>query len=360
MLMRKSILHLSTQREWGGGEAQLCYLYHALAKQQCRQTIICQKGSALAEYCLKHQLNFKTWTCRGDLSLKAIWQCKHWSDKKTILHAHDARAHSIAVLSSLIGNKAPIILSRKVVYPIKNKALTSWKYNHPRVKKIICISQAVYDQLSSQIKNTKRLTIISDGIDVARYQTTTAADLKLSKDTTIIGMVAQFRKDKDQKTFIEIAKQLIALDIKAHFILIGDGETFEASQSLVKQYGLENKILFTGFRPDIENCLAAMDIFLFTSRSEGLGSVLLEAMAAGLPIVAARSAGAMEIIQHQSNGLLFDVGNSEQAVKQIKRLLASSDVTTELSKQAKNFVNDYTVEHMANKTLACYAQLQDD
>ena len=356
------ILHLSSIKSWGGGEQQLIYLYQELAKQQLPQLIVCHKDSALADYCKTHHIETITYTNLSSIDLgfarRLTKLCKtHAID---IIHAHDAHTQTNALLARLLFRlKLPIIISRKVAFPIKKSWLSHYKYNSSHLCKIICISQAVYQTLQPIIHDSSKLVVIPDGVDLQRFGQTLPSnslrnDLNLKPNHLLIGTLATLVASKDLYTFIKVAQLVINQGISAKFLIIGDGPLRTELQNLVAELGLSEQVVFLGFRQDIPDLLPQLNIFMLTSKQEGMGSSILEAMACQVPVVATRVGGIPEIVLDGKTGLLANTGDIHELAKAVIQLAQNKALRQALIMNATQQVTNFSIQNMANKTLAVY------
>lgn len=134
----------------------------------------------------------------------------------------------------------------------------------------------------------KKITVIKNAVDVDKYRyEPIKADCmrkKLELDgKKVVGHVGRFTHQKNHTFLIDVFKELVELDSDYRLLLIGEGALEEQTKAKAKTYGVENKIIFAGFKTNVEDYMQAMDLFVFPSEFEGLGLVLIEAQAAGLP-----------------------------------------------------------------------------
>jgi glycosyltransferase involved in cell wall biosynthesis len=125
-------------------------------------------------------------------------------------------------------------------------------------------------------------------------------------------------------------------------------------KSYVSDKGLDNYVTFAGFRKDVPRILASGDIFLLTSKEEGLGTSLLDAFLAQIPVVATDAGGIPEIVRHMDTGLLAPVKDSEKLAEHVKLLIADEFLRGLVVKQAHDFVQYFSKSRMASKTLDVY------
>ena len=139
-------------------------------------------------------------------------------------------------------------------------------------------------------KSDRRCRVLFYGRNWERFRepadtSTIRANLGLPQNALVIGHVGRFHAQKNHGFWVKVAQNIAARREDARFLLIGDGTLRESIQDRVRQYGLEDRFVFTGERTDVHDLLQAMDVFLFPSLYEGLPNALLEAQAVGLPCV---------------------------------------------------------------------------
>jgi glycosyltransferase involved in cell wall biosynthesis len=359
-----NVLHVSTPLSWRGGEQQLAYLLEELPVSEVKQMVICPSGSAMEDYCRKKSVqhfSFKK-TFLSDLFLaKQIAEvCRaHHAD---LVHLHDSHAHTAAVLSCLLfHNRTPLVLSRKVDFSIGGNLFSAYKYNHSSIKKIICVSEKIKEIIAPKIRNTSLLTVVHDGIDLAKFLLKNShilrKEYRVPEDELIIANVAAIAPHKDYFTFADTAEVLLKKKFKAKFFIIGDGPEKEKIEKYIACKNLKEHIILTGFRNDIPQILPEIDIFLFTSKTEGLGSSILDAFACRAPVVATGAGGVPEIVIHEKTGLLSPVKDPNQLAENVLRLTADPNLRNTLVGNAAQFVKDFSKENTAKKTYEIYKEV---
>lgn len=167
-------------------------------------------------------------------------------------------------------------------------------------------------------------------------------------------MVARFDNPKDHKALIE-AISLIKPEQNFTLSLVGDGPLLDECKHYASTLNLGLKIQFLGLRYDIDALLNQADIFLLVTQSEGLPLSILEAMRAGLPIIASAVGGVPEIVEHNFNGYLHEKGNIKQLSLLITSLIESPSLRRQLGNQSREkYLSSFTSADMANQTLSVY------
>ena len=141
------------------------------------------------------------------------------------------------------------------------------------------------------------------------------------------------------------------------FFVIGEGEQEAEIRSFVTERGLEDSFIFTGFLKNIEQVLPSLDIFLMTSKTEGLGSSLIDAFAAKVPVVATRAGGIPELVIHQKTGLLSDVGDFSDLAKNIQQLKNNKTLTDQIVCNAYQQSLHFNTKAMALDYLKLYESI---
>lgn len=128
-------------------------------------------------------------------------------------------------------------------------------------------------------------------------------------------------------------------------------------EARIRDLKLQDKVIMAGFRNDIEMILPGLDVLLFTSEMEGLGSTILDAMACSVPVVATAAGGIPEIIVHQKTGMLAAVKDSKQLAAYVLKLLTDADLRKSIIANAKQKVNSFSKEVMAEETMDVYKEI---
>lgn len=359
------ILHVSTPDSWRGGEQQLYYLMEELNNKGLQQFLICNQTGELYK-----RAKAKSWEVIGKkkksgMDLGFAYQIKHLCKSLSIncIHTHDSQAHTLALLSTVIfKNSTPIIASRRVDFPIGQSIFSRYKYNHPVVAKIICVSDAIQAIMKPSIRQKSKLCTIHSGINLDRFQNIAISsylreEFAVPNGYQLIGNVSAIAPHKDYFTFVNTAEILIEQGVKVKFFIIGDGPEKEAIVNYVEEKKLQSHIYFTGFLENILPVLKSLDAMLISSKTEGLGTTILDAFACEVPVVATKAGGIPEIVQHQKTGLTAEVGDARKLAQCLTLLLQDETVKSSLVKNAKELLQQFSREHTASKTLKVYRDI---
>ncbi len=236
-------------------------------------------------------------------------------------------------------SRVPVIVSnrrdegfwRKKYHILAYKLVNRW------VDKVIVVSEAVKAMVLRDEKvDSEKVEIIYNGVDVERFsKAQICTDLGLLAGAKVITCVGNLRPVKGHRYLVEAAVVIIAKFPQAHFLLVGDGELRSELIRLTQQLKIENNVHFLGKRDDVPSILAATDICVLPSLSEGLSNTLLEYMASGKPVIATRVGGNIEVIRNEENGILIPVKDSQALAYQVIRLLTDGALANALAQNAR-------------------------
>lgn len=234
----------------------------------------------------------------------------------------------------------------------------------------IAISQATRKAFSDKASDLSKITTIYDGVEFQRFATavtpdSTYTEFALDPATPLIGMVGRIARWKGHHIFIKAAARVHAIDPSVRFMIVGDAVTQddnifrEELKSLVHQLHLQEHVIFTGMRDDIPALLRAFTVFVLPSvQPEPLGNVVLEAMAAGCPVIATAQGGPVETVLPGETGLLIPPANAVALAEAMLTLLTSPELARDmgLAGQAR-CKQHFTIEHYVKNVTALYRSL---
>ena len=197
-----------------------------------------------------------------------------------------------------------------------------------------------------------RGVVVPLGIDLERFG---AAEPALEKAGPLVGNVARLAEQKGQRYLLEAAARVVERRPDVRFVLVGEGELRPALESRARELGLGDRVLFTGAREDVPELLASLDVFAFPSLFEGLCVAVIEAQAAGVPVVATPVGGIRETVEDGKTGLLVPPRDAQALAGAILRLLEQPGEGKRLAAEAKRRVHArFSEQRMIDETLSLY------
>ena len=361
------LLQITGSNVWRGHEQQIIYYYDAFNTEIEHQVLICPAETKLAEVALTNNYNVHVLPLKSKYGLSWIKKINSVieDEKIDLILIHNSTAHTLCTIASLLANKkVPMVFFRTMIKDISKSTLTKWKYNYKHLVKLICVSQAVIDVLKPAIKDHSKFSIVGSATNLDDFKSQTKSyklhdELGLTHDTQLVANISAFVPFKDHFTFVKTVKLLKNKLPNTKFLLIGTGKLENKIKEYVKELQLENDIIFLGFRNDIPEIFPDFDLFLFTSKLEPTGGVLLEAYACGVPIVASNSGGIPEVVVQNKTGLLCEKENPEAFAEAVLKVLSDNELKANFVKNGyerlmKNFTKEVITKKMYTELLKVY------
>lgn len=204
---------------------------------------------------------------------------------------------------------------------------------------VVCNSQAAASRLAAAGLPRQKLAVIGNALPAAAFETASPA-LPRRSGMLRVGMVARMNAGyKNHAGFLRIAAEVHKHMPETEFVLVGDGPLRPEIERQASALGLGETAVFLGDRRDVSSVLVSLDVAVLTSDSESLSNVILEAMAARLPVVAYNVGGNSELVNDQ-RGALVAAGNEHEFAMAIFRLLSDADVRSQLGENSRRFVEE--------------------
>ena len=222
----------------------------------------------------------------------------------------------------------------------------------------IAVSESVALHWRRFLKKSKP-EVIHNGIPYDQFLSTDSdakSKLNLPQDRLVITMVGRINPGKGQVFFLEVARELVIDQLPVHFVLVGDPypgyeSILEEIEKKINDFGLSEHVTNLGFRLDIPEILAASDLFVLPSTlPDSFPTVILEAMASGLPVIASVSGGASEMVVAGETGFLFPISEGSSAVSALRTLIENQELRKKMGQAARSrVINQYSLEAFETK-----------
>jgi glycosyltransferase involved in cell wall biosynthesis len=212
--------------------------------------------------------------------------------------------------------------------------------------RVVCVSQGQAKKVRRAGVSARKVVVIPNAIDAARFESPDpAARAELEglfprPVRRIVGAVGRLSPEKGFSVLVDAAAQAAQADANAGFVLFGDGTLRPALAGQIAARGLAGRFVLAGFRPDLDRLLPALDLLVQSSYTEGMPNVVLEACAAGVPVVATAVGGTPEIVTDGVDGVLVPSGDAMALARSISRILGDDSRRRELGRQARRNARD--------------------
>jgi glycosyltransferase involved in cell wall biosynthesis len=318
----KSVFHVITTINRGGAENQLLVLAREQIEIGLDVHIVYLKGEPELEF----EFSRMGAKVHHDLSLKhpffqpvALW--KLIGKSKPVVHAHLPRAELVSLLCPA---KFKLVASRhnsEPFFPGAPKSISNFlsRLVEMRSIQVIAISEAVREFLVNrgEVRNTNSIEVVLYG-----YRTHFSRSVRTNQKRTLVrrlGTISRLADQKDIPTMLDAFKNFRDSHPEATLSILGAGPLEENLKELVSQINLENSVIFAGRSSKVYEFLLNLDVFILTSKYEGFGMVLLEAMDSGVPILASNNSAIPEVLGRDFSGLCI-TGNSFDFASKLERL----------------------------------------
>jgi glycosyltransferase involved in cell wall biosynthesis len=306
------ILVVDLDTEWRGGQNQAILMLEGLNARNYVTELVSPENSELGKRAhargvtvhsvSQHLSRLSAALKISELTKSGIYDIVHANEAHAVTSAWLAKAH----------RRVPFVISRRVGYPIRSSPLALSRYQ--AAARILPISGWVAERLASSGIENEKMTVVYEGVEIPRLP---SAEVRrearalwgVTDDSPLLGCVGVLLPDKGQDILIRALADLRNEFPQATLLLAGDGPDKSRLKNLAKNFGIPDAIIFAGFVKAMEPVYAALDVFLFPSRFEGLGTSLLSAMSYAVPSIAFSCCAFPEIIEDQKSGFLIELGD---------------------------------------------------
>lgn len=372
----KKVLYVVTLSEWGGAQ-HIVYLLAKHLRSDYEITVACAPGGLLVErlrglglrvieipeLCrLPHPLR----DLRALGKLYSLMQAERFD----IVHTHSTKAGLLGRLAASLA-KVPVILFTAHGWAFSEGRAWPWRWLLAQAErlpaclstKIICVSE--YDRqvaVRFGVASPEKLVVIPNGLETEPFRSATdkrklRRQLGMNESEGLITMVGRLAPPKDFETLIAAWEDLRVSGWKIW--IVGEGPLRPRLENIIQAKGLRHEIMLVGERYDVPTVLQASDIFVLSSRWEGMPLTIIEAMLAGLPVIATRVGGVPELVAEGTTGLLVPLRDPLALRDALAQLIVSEESRRLFGERGRQrALQQFTVERMIHRVRALYHELE--
>ena len=354
------VVHLISSAGWYGAENVLVNLAAASRALGCDAVagVLCDARNPhteVAERAEARGVPARIFHCSGRLDLHTIGELRGWLMQTgvDVLHTHGYKANFYAagalwgrstgwVTTCHTGTDQPESTPFLRAYDALNRFLMR------RANRVVAVSPAIAAGLLAQGFDAAQIATIGNGVNAERFQLAHTPE-----GVPVVGIVGRLIREKGPYVMLEAAARIIAEFPKTLFVFVGDGPEWAELERAAAEAGLAGSIHFAGERSDMPEVYASFDVFAQPSFSEGMPMTVLEAMAAGLPIVATSVGAVPSLLEPAGCGLLCPPGDAAALAGAVLGILRDDALAARLGAAARqHLLAHYSAEAMARQYLA--------
>src|SRR5258708_1693528 len=361
------IVQICSARDLGGGEKHLADLANALASRGHDVSgLVVPRSPLCVELSALPKQNIVELPMRNSMNLISVYKLGRClrGRRIEIIHAHMARDYPLAALAASRADGTQLVLTRHVLFQLHK----SHRLTLRNVARVIAVSRAVFDSLRAQrVFDRSKITVVYNGIDVDRFAG--AREVRTDKDPDArfrVGMIGHIAPIKGHKEFLRAAAIVCQRRDDVDFVIVGEdksyrGENRRRIEKLIAELKIGPRVKLLGWTNEVEKVLGTFDLFVSPARAEPFGLAIVEAMAAGVPVLATMSEGACEIIEPDQTGRLVPLRDVDALAGAIDELLSDPQECERLSANAQHAACErFSLARMVDETEDVYRQVLED
>lgn len=362
----KTILHIIDTTGPGGAETVFIDLASQLPKDKYRSIVLIRGKGWVFEELQRRGFEPILMDAKGSFNWRYLRQLIKLIRKQKVdlIQSHLLGSNVYSSLAGLLSRTPVVVTFHGAVDVSEEERFSTIKFGaiNMGASDIIAVSEDLRDNIANRTRlRTDKTRIIYNGIDIADFRRNKSRKLReqfgWSESEVIIGSLGNIRPAKAYDVLLQAASLLDDSARQYRFVIAGQGKgkLFDSLLTLRRELGLEGKVHFLGFCDDPADFLSAIDMFLLSSSTEGFSIATIQAMAAGLPVIATRSGGPQEIISHGEDGWLVEVGQAQEIADAVEKLMDDEALRASLVQAGQARVSEaFDIKVMVDAYQAIY------
>ena len=356
----KTILHIIDTTGPGGAETVFIDLISHLPAEKYRSIVVIRGKGWVYEELGRRGIEPVILDAKGSFNWRYLKKLVKLirSEKVDLIQSHLLGSNIYASLAGILSRTPVVATFHGMVDVAEKERLLFLKFaaiNYGAVA-IVAVSKDLRDNITNRTSlRSDKTKVIYNGINTENFQRPKSNRLRQQfgwgEDEVIIGSLGNIRPAKAYDVLLEAAALLKDSEKSYRFVIAGHGKgsLYQKILDLKSELKLDEHVQFLGFNDDPAEFLSDLDIFVLSSSSEGFSIATIQAMAAGLPVIATRSGGPQEIITHNENGYLVDIDAPQQIADAVKKLVNDSDLSQRLAQAGQNHaIKTFDIKNMIN------------
>jgi glycosyltransferase involved in cell wall biosynthesis len=353
------VVHLESGIHLYGGALQALLLAEGLQARGWENLLCASRDSEVAREARNRGLPVREISLAGEGDLLFPFRFRRIIQeyRADLVHLHSRRGADTLGAMAARGAGKSVVISRRVDNP-EPGWIVGPKYR--LYDAVITISHAIREVLVQQGVPESKVHCVRSALDPTPFEAPCLREVFLKEmgletDHLVVGMAAQFIPRKGHDLLLAAIPAIVERRPEARFVLLGRGPLRPEIEARVREKRLDDRVVFAGFRRDLPELIGCFDVLVHPAVREGLGVTLLQASAAGVPIVATRVGGIPEAVRDGVNGVLVDPSDAGALARAVADLLEDEEKAQRLGKGGRSLIRDeFSVDQMVEGNLAVY------
>ena len=355
-----TLLFVDLDREWRGGQNQALLLLKGLCQRGYAAELLTVRGSLLAKRARKEGVYVHT-ISGSWRRLRAAAQIRKMvvQGRFDLLHVNEAHALTAAWLAC-VHKGLPILFSRRIGFPLQKNWVSKARFR--ALTRFVANSEQVAQTLLDAGVPAARISIVNEGVEIPELPSPEEREAarekwRIADGEYLFGCASAFVPEKGQRHLVEALGAIRGKFPQARLLLTGEGETLGEIKELVQRLNLQDSVILPGFQTHMREFYAGLDVFLFPSEFEGLGTALQAAMAYGLPVVSTVRGALGEVVEDGRTAIVAEP-TAEQFAVAMERLLLDRQLRKELGEAGREEIKRrFSADRMVENTLRVYEEV---
>ncbi len=371
---RTKVLHIIGGGEFGGAEQHLITLLRHVNPAEFELHAACFFSGPLAPLVVNEGFPAYVFPMQSKFDLSPVNEMASLIRREgfSIVHTHGVRANLVGRLAARRARVSRVVTTVHSVldfdYPrYLDRLVNRMCENLTRrfTSRFIAVSEMLREQLTREGIPRDRITTIYNGLELGQYNPLASGqgvreELGLNPEQTVAGIIARLHPVKGHDTLLKAMAEVVPDFPDLVLLVVGSGTERQRLERVTEGLGLKDRVIFTGFRSDIPEVIAALDFLVLPSLSEGLGLIVMEAMAMQKPVLATRVGGIPEVVTPGRDGLLVPPGDPEALARGIRTLAGDRELASRLAAAARKTIETkFSAEKMGAETAALYQEMTE-
>ncbi|MFA6582840.1 MAG: glycosyltransferase family 4 protein [Elusimicrobiaceae bacterium] len=330
-----NLLFVSESHGWSGGANQMLLTAGELARRGHKIIFAVPADGVIGTRAAQAGFEIIDLRIKQDYDVSSALKIKKIAARVNagLVHAHHPRAHAVCLIARYLGMKAPLVVTRRVIFRIRINPFSALKYRSGKICKYIAVCNAAKTELVKGGVPAGQVEVIPSAVDFKKYEAAKAKRAALEfKPPYRVGMIGHYSWFKGHDYMLKAAPEILRACPETVFVFAG--RDLDKLMPLVRELGIEKNVEMLGERSDVPDILAGLHLFAMPSLQEGIATALIEAQSAGVPAVASDIGGIPDVMLPGVTGEMVPARDEKALAAAVIKLLKDPVLANEYAAKA--------------------------